>query len=144
MSTINQEFALSAHKNVQDVYNQYKSDSKKDKAYRKKYGTMAHKLPILVRTAGLVQAVAFVDAKSQKVPAWRQYLDDVAQTVNHPDGQALLEASQRANLSAYILLTHRVSAALVWYKRFAESVLKVDQSEQDESAEDETTEETTP
>ncbi len=144
MSTINQEFALSAHKNVQDVYNQHKSDSKKDKAYRKKYGTMAHKLPILVRTAGLVQAVAFVDAKSQKVPAWQQYLDDVAQTVNHPDGQALLEASQRANLSAYILLTHRVSAALVWYKRFAESILKVDQSEQDESPENDAEEETTP
>ncbi|MCP4422789.1 MAG: type III-B CRISPR module-associated protein Cmr5 [Chloroflexi bacterium] len=140
MHTINQQYATDVYERVKTIYDKHPKKTEAGKKFQKKYGTMAHKLPILVRTAGLVQAVAFVDAKSQKVPAWRQYLDDVAQTVDHPDSKALLAASQRANLSEYILLTHRVSAALVWYKRFAESVLNIDQSEQDDSTDDSTTE----
>jgi CRISPR-associated protein Cmr5 len=103
--------------------------------YKKKYGTMAHRLPILVRTAGLVQALAFVQAKRGNVGAWGDYLDDVAVLLlgEGADGEALITASQHAPLSEYILLTRRVNEALVWYKRFAESILKVDASEQDDS-----------
>lgn len=139
MKTINQEYAIKAHDRVQTAHDKYPEDPKKAKAYRKKYGTMAHKLPILIRTAGLVQALAFVEAKGTKTDAWKDYLNDVAQTVGRDNGQALLQESQNAQLNKYIYLTREVSAALLWYKRFAESILKVEAS--DQLDEDETEEE---
>lgn len=135
MKTLNQDYAAEAYKRVNQI-------AGKDEKYQKKYGAMAHKLPILIRTAGLVQALAFVAAKGSGAPAWRQYLEDVAKTVDAQlDAKALIEKSQQAGLNEYILLTRRVSQATLWYKRFAESILKVDPSEQmDEGAdvEDET------
>jgi CRISPR-associated protein Cmr5 len=125
MKTLNQEYALKSHERVTNV-------AEKSKSYQKKYGTMAHKLPILIRTAGLVQALAFVEAKGTKTPAWQDYLNDVAQTIGRNNGQALRKESQQAELSDYIRLTREVSAALLWYKRFAESILKVEASEQAE------------
>ena len=119
MHTINQQYAVDAYKKVTAV----------PKEDRDKYATMAHKLPILIRTSGLMQAVAFVDAKGKGEPVWQRYLNDVAQTINYRDGKALLTASRCAGISEYILLTHRVSAALLWYKRFAESVFDDGQEE---------------
>lgn len=125
MKTLNQEYAVKSHERVTNV-------AEKSKSYQKKYGTMAHKLPILIRTAGLVQALAFVEAKGIKMVAWQDYLNDVAQTIGRNNGQALRQESQQAELSDYIRLTREVSAALLWYKRFAESILKVEASEQAE------------
>ena len=88
-----------------------------------KYGSMAHRLPILIRTAGLAQAVGFVESRgddSQKL-----LLQHVSRVVSVDN---LGEASRKANLQEYMRLTRDVMAALVWYKRFAESVLGVDQS----------------
>lgn len=132
MKTINQEYAVKAHERVQAAYDKYPKDPKKAKSYCKKYGTMAHKLPILIRTAGLVQALAFVAAKGEKTSAWKDYLNDVATTIGRSSGQALLQESQNAQINQYIRLTREVSAALLWYKRFAESILKVEASDQDD------------
>lgn len=142
MKTLNQDYAVKAHERVQAAHDKYsdKEQPKKAKAYRKKYGTMAHKLPILIRTAGLVQALAFVQAKGTKTAAWQDYLNDVAHTVDRANGAALLQESQTVPLNEYIYLTREVSSALLWYKRFAESILKIeasDQSDDDLSEEDE-------
>ena len=100
-------------------------DSESD-ANQKKYGTMAHRLPILVHSAGLVQALAFVQAKKKNTKAWGKYIDDLALTLGKNNGDQLFRDVQGAPLKEYMTLTHQVNEALVWYKRFAESILKVE------------------
>jgi CRISPR-associated protein Cmr5 len=100
---------------------------------RKEYGSMAHQLPVLVRTAGLAQALTFVEARHQEKkedgkvikPPPKQLLDDLAATLERQDGGKLAQAARAANLPEYMRLTQQVLAALVWYKRFAQSVLGV-------------------
>lgn len=95
---------------------------------RSQYGAMAHKLPILVRTAGLVQALAFVDTRREAVH--RQLLGHIAETVSLQRSEkltadTLLKLSREAPLPEYMRLAQQVMAALLWYKRFAQSVLDV-------------------
>lgn len=93
-----------------------------------KYGTMAHKLPVLVRTAGLVQALSFVEARGNDTQ--RLLLSHLAETVGERDRQALLARSRESSLTDYMRLSQMVMTALLWYKRFAQSVLGVDASEE--------------
>jgi CRISPR-associated protein Cmr5 len=96
-----------------------------------KYGTMAHKLPILVHTAGLVQALAFVDARGTK--SQKKLLTHLAEIVELDDKEALLRKSRNDELDAYMQLSQRVLHALLWYKRFAQSVLGVEASDESEA-----------
>lgn len=112
-----------------DVYKQIRDDvSGKDEAYRDAYGSMAFKLPVLIRSAGLAQALAFVEARGRA--EHNDLLDHLAKAVlNDPsaNGELLATRSRDADdLGEYVYLTHEVMAALVWYKRFAQSVLDVD------------------
>ncbi len=122
MQTISQQLA-------QTIYEQVNAYAEKDQSTRKKYGTMAHKLPILVHTAGLAQALAFVQARGNS--AQKALLDHLAHALEYPDGNALANQSRTANLESYTTLTHRVQSALIWYKCFAESILKVKQGDED-------------
>ena len=142
MHTNSQKIAQKAYADVTKIYDDH------DEAYHKKYATMAHRLPILIHTAGLTQALAFVEAKSQKTAAWKEYFNHVAsgEGLGYQGGDAgreLYLASQNAPLSEYILLTKRVNDVVVWYKRFAESILKVDASQADTESVDEVDEPTT-
>lgn len=119
MYTRDQKFAASAYKLVSAV------SSPEDK---QKYGSMAHKLPVLIRTAGLAQALAFVEARGQE--PHKLLLGHLAETVGQGTREALLARSRQAELSEYIRLTQDVIAALLWYKRFAQSVLGVEASEE--------------
>jgi CRISPR-associated protein Cmr5 len=93
---------------------------------------MAHKLPVLVRTAGLAQALSFVEARGENPQ--RQLLDDLAATLGYQDGRAgLLAESRNAELSQYMYVTKQVLHALLWYKRFAQSVLDVQTAEADDN-----------
>ena len=91
---------------------------------RKKYGAIAHKLPVLIRTAGLAQALGFVEARG--TVASKRLLRDLAETLEHP---ALFADSRSAELSEYIHLTRQALDALLWYKRFAQSILQVEGGE---------------
>lgn len=125
MNTTSQQFAQIAHRQVTAVAQQHKKGSKE----RQKYGSMSHKLPILIRKSGLAQALAFVQAKASKEPIYTQLLDDLAEAVQWPDansGTLLVTKSREEQLDGYILLTRRATAALVWYKRFAESILNIE------------------
>jgi CRISPR-associated protein Cmr5 len=95
----------------------------------KQYGAIAHKLPILIRTAGLVQALSFVEARSKK-EIQKRLLTDLKATIEPNDPRTLLVHAQQADLSEYMRLTQQVMAALLWYKRFAQSILGVDASEE--------------
>lgn len=118
MQTRDQKFAAAIYKQVNDVV---KEKSKED---RDRYGAMAHKLPVLIRTAGLCQALAFVDARSNDTQ--KLLLEHMAEVLKVGSKGDLLERSRTAALADYMALTHDAMAALLWYKRFAQSVLGVD------------------
>jgi CRISPR-associated protein Cmr5 len=99
-------------------------------AQREKYGAVAHRLPVLVRTAGLAQALAFVDSRGSDEQ--KKLLDHLAVVVNERDAQSLLTRSRTAELPDYMRLTRNVLAALVWFRRFAQSVLGVEAGEEAE------------
>lgn len=84
---------------------------------------MSYRLPVLIRTAGLAQALAFVDAHSD---AGKKLLEHIAIVLKLKGKEALLKFSREAELPKYMLLTREVLAALTWYKRFAQSVLGVE------------------
>ena len=107
------------------VFRQVEPLAQADKGYRDKYKSMAEKLPVLIRTAGLAQALAFVEAKNE--PAWHDLLDHLAITLGYADGSALSAESRSpgSTLGAYTRLTSQTLDALLWYKRFAQSLLDI-------------------
>jgi len=115
MKTLDQEMASKVYKKVKD------RESTPD---AKKYGAMAHKLPILVRTAGLAEALAFVESRGSD--SHKELLNDLAQVVMDKGGAAFAAKSREADMQEYIYLTRRTMLALKWFKRFAQSVLKVE------------------
>ena len=110
MQTRDQKYALDVYKRVSQV-------KKED---RDSYGGMAHKLPILIRTSGLAQALTYVESRGN--PAQKQLLSDLAATLQTPN---LTTTAITAQLADYMYLTQQTMAALLWYKRFAQSVLDV-------------------
>jgi CRISPR-associated protein Cmr5 len=122
MLTRDQKYAATVYDQVCKI----KSERQEKQEY-KKYGAMAHKLPILIYTAGLVQALEFVNARCEAIH--KELLSDLAMTVGQDDAQALLDYVRGADLSNYMLLTRQILAALLWYKRFAQSILGVDASD---------------
>jgi CRISPR-associated protein Cmr5 len=88
-----------------------------------KYGAMAHQLPVLIRTAGLAQALAFVEARNED--ALNRLLDDLAAVMGLSSGTTLVRTSREADLVEYMRLTQHALAALLWFKRYAQSVLEV-------------------
>ncbi len=113
MSTRNQKYAISAYKQVEQV----SQDFPKQKS---KYKSMCEKLPILIRTAGLTQALAFVEAKAVDEPAWKNLLKHLTKTLERP---TLVADSRNVELGEYMRLTRDVLSVLLWYKRFAQSLL---------------------
>jgi len=126
MKTIEQELAKQVYDRVDAFAQAY---SIKDCPERKKYGGLAHKLPILVRTSGLAEALAF--AQSRKKDEFREkMLDDLAQALGSQDRKALADASREADMQEYVYLTRRTMLALKWFKRFAQSVLEVEATDE--------------
>lgn len=98
---------------------------------KNKYGAIAHKLPILIRTAGLAQALAFAATRSDEQKDLYEDLQTVLLMTGWlaPD-QELLERSRQVDISEYMLLTEQSLAALLWFKRYAQSILDVDNAEE--------------
>lgn len=117
MPTRDQRYAVDVLKKVELV---------RQNPQYKKYGAISHALPILIHTAGLAQALAFVDSRKEAI--FKTFLADLSQTVVG-DEALLLKKSREDDLMPYIYLTRQVLAALVWYKRFAQSILQVESSE---------------
>lgn len=118
MQTRDQKFAAA-------IYEQVTQLTPKSKE-AKQYGSMAHKLPVLIHTAGLAQALAFVEARGQGKQ--KLLLTHLAKVIygNQTEKNHLLERSRKAEIGEYQELTMKTVAALQWYKRFAQSVLDVE------------------
>ncbi|MEI7643921.1 MAG: type III-B CRISPR module-associated protein Cmr5 [Chloroflexales bacterium] len=100
-----------------------------DEPTRKAYGSLAHKLPVLIRTAGLAQSLAFVQARNKEGTPQRMLLNDL-EVVLQVSGiltanTRLVERSRTASFEEYMRLTEGALEALLWFKRFAQSELKV-------------------
>src|SRR6266700_1614135 len=80
-----------------DAYNRVKTVHEKA---RDRYGSMAHKLPILIRPAGLAQALAFVNARGKE--EHKRLLNDLALTLKQQSRENLAEMAMTAALSEYI------------------------------------------
>lgn len=122
-----QQYAASAYEQIAPLVEKWDSDD----LQRKQYGSMAFKLPVLIRTAGLAQALAFVQARG-KAPA-QELLAHIADTLGEGDAARLAERSRTANLSEYMQLTQKVLAVTVWYKRFAQSLLGYEPGNDDDN-----------
>lgn len=95
---------------------------------RKQYGAMAQKLPVLLRTAGLCQALHFV--KSRKKDPFNLLLDHLAVQMQRAhreitDAASLCGAVRHADLSTYLWLSREALASAEWYARLAQSELGV-------------------
>lgn len=110
-------------------------NSRGDKVERTKYGRLCHAFPIMVRTCGLCQAVAF--SMDKKTPgagdetaenrAQRLLLEHVAGILGcERNCDALMRRVQDGGVREYMLDTRRVLRAWVYRKRFAVSILSVE------------------
>lgn len=143
MQTRDQAYAVKIFRQVKEEVR----ERHRDKRYVDAYGSMAHKLPVLIRSAGLAQALEFVEARGK--PAHRDLLDHLAEVVlgtGNGRGRLREQSRETTDLREYMRLTHESLAALLWYKRFAQSVLDVkdasherDDGEAEDAASDETT-----
>lgn len=98
---------------------------------KKEYGSLAHKLPVLILQNGLAQATGFLLAK--KTTAHLALLEDLAKVMGRPAGMALHTEIIEANVPQTMLLTRRALEAAGWLKRYAQGVLKVNATgEEDE------------
>ncbi len=129
--TRQQEHLARAFRHVE----QLQGDDQRETA--KIYGGLCHNLPVLLRTNGLCQTLAFIEEKAtvpdgkQPTPrhlAYRSLRDHISETLAVPSGQ-LLEQVRADPLDAYMRRTRTLLEAWVYYKRFAVSVLNVQAGE---------------
>lgn len=138
-TTRNQKFAVAVYERVRKVGEQLPIKNVSDKhekenqKQRNKYGAMAQKLPVLIRTAGLAQAISFLEAKSKKESEKmnKRLLDDLSEAVSSMmefDAKEFSKKCREDELTAYLQLTQNTLAALLWFKRFSVSVLEVEEN----------------
>lgn len=109
---------------AEKVYDRLKHFAASAEGEKQQYGGWAHRLPILIRTAGLAQALSFAESKGSKGPA-RAFLQDLAGVLGHASFGELAARARSAELSEYMWLTQESLTALLWFKRFAQSILEV-------------------
>jgi len=114
------------------VYKYVKKYEKNEKV-RKDYGSMALRFPALLRSAGLVQALAFVDSRGND--AHKQFIHDFASVIYELEGkpkrgkeafEQYFQEARDAQLAQYLRMTREALAVADWFKRFAQSVLKAE------------------
>lgn len=130
MSTRRQRYLAQALKHVTEV-KQLPGEHAEDA--KDIYGRLCHKLPILIRTNGLIQTLAFVEEKAgggqhahAKAQPRAYYLlkQHVAETLDVPTN-GLLGEIQQASTPRYARHTQTLLDAWVYYKRLSVSILDV-------------------
>ena len=118
----------------------------KGEGVRSIYGGLCHRLPVLIRTCGLCAALAFVHSKSQdrsgdgRSEAHRLLLkhcrailkNHAGLGIGNGSGRELINTVQGLDVRGYVLAQRVLLEALVFHKRFAESVLGVEPGSGDE------------
>ncbi|MCK5799196.1 MAG: hypothetical protein KAI47_18515 [Deltaproteobacteria bacterium] len=124
--TLEQARAIAAHDNIQALVKSSDED-------KKRYATVIYQTIALVQNAGLVQTLEFINALSNatKKAAADRFLGHLAAQLKRVDSRitnadTLRDRVRRANLRDYMHLTRETMATLVWYRRFVQSILKID------------------
>lgn len=97
---------------------------------KKEYGSLAHKLPVLILQNGLAQATGFLLAKGEA--HHQALLGDLARLLGKADGQSLHQSVIAADVTQTMLLTRRALEAAGWIKRYVQGVLKVNATGEEE------------
>lgn len=136
MKTLSQFRMQQALDLVREVAEATAEATKESEKTREIYGNLCHEFPVLVRTCGLCQAIAFCADKAQsdekaRAEAYRLLLKHIGKVLGVETNGAggakdpLLEKILDAGTTEYMLHTRRVLQAWVYFKRFAVSVLGV-------------------
>lgn len=125
--TLDQQRAQRAWGNIREVVD-------KSQDFKKKYGSLARKVPMLILMNGLGQTLVFLRAKGKNDPANEhnvlfKHLSDwtmsqVAPNVGSPD---LLKWVLGTDSNSYRRATAEALAYLTWLKRFAEAELPTEE-----------------
>jgi len=97
------------------------------KTFRDDYVSIAKRLPSLIHSCGLAQALAFVAAKGKRdkpnhpVEPERQLMLDLFEVLVSPN---LAEESRNAEVARYLRLSRDSLTAAGWLKRYAEAILE--------------------
>jgi CRISPR-associated protein Cmr5 len=113
--TLEQQRAAMAFEHVKTVT---------DKKDQKVYGAMAQKLPALIRSAGLCQALHFVKSRSkQPLDVLLKHLGEQLTRVDSAitDMTSLCTRAREVDVADYVWLTREVLASVSWYGRLARS-----------------------
>lgn len=95
----------------------YECVSQVKAAEKDKYHAFAKKLPVLIHTCGLAQAVAFGASKDD----CKKNIEDLGIVLGRPQ---LANESVSAQCMLYIHLTREAMLAAGWLKRYAEALLE--------------------
>jgi CRISPR-associated protein Cmr5 len=131
MATLDQRRAALAFEHVSELV----GDARKAEA--KKYASMVHKLPALLVSAGLCQALHFVESRSDETRAHqRKLVDHLAKQIERTDPEItsaakLLDRARDADLASYLRLTEETIACAAWYRRMVQAVLKMEATDAD-------------
>jgi len=120
--TLEQQRAAKAFEHVQKIKVEASAED------RDRYGSTAQKLPVLIRTAGLCQALHFVRSRNGDI--YKQLLNHLGDQLHRAnpaitDGETLCEQSRKAELQSYLWLSREALASAEWYARLAQSELGV-------------------
>lgn len=123
LKTRSQKYAADVYARIEEIKNN--NDSKT----RDEFLSLARSFPVLVKAVGLAQALAFLAAKERKqreqegqpANAHGLLLKHLSESVT--GGDQLLKKCRDDSLHEYMRLTRASLEALLWYKRFAESLL---------------------
>jgi len=111
---------------VAAVEAQHSSNKREDTKGR--YQSLCQEFPVMVRTMGLCQSLAFCESKKDS----KEGLPKAHQLLLHHVGQILnaqgnlLQRVQDAPATEYMHMTRRVLDTWVYFKRFSKSVLSVE------------------
>ena len=111
-------------------------EARRESRAKKKYGALAHKLPGMIIENGLAQATGFLLAKGDV--EHRDLLNDLnavlaaAGATKTNDGSGLHQAIIDGGLDRTLVLTRRSLEASGWLKRYAQGVLGVSATGDDE------------
>jgi CRISPR-associated protein Cmr5 len=117
------------------AYDHIKNFESADKERNDRYGTLALKLPALIRSAGLCQALHFIHSrvKGEAEKPEMHLLGHLATQLKRVDStigdaNTLCDRARRANMREYLHLTREAIATAQWYARLSKSILGVDEN----------------
>ena len=130
MKTQSQQDAILALKQVKKIRDKYPDDKnqKQQAELSKRYSTLVHQLPFMIRQNGLQQVLGFLKGKAANDNncAETLLLNQLAELLNIPHS-SFWDQIMQCEIDQYMFYTQRCLAIINWYKRFSDSLLDTKQ-----------------